>query len=107
MLLQQVSASLILQPLVENAVKHGLPPRAAAGTIEIAAERRGGTLHLSVSDDGVGMSGAAGEGVGLANTRARLRQLYGTRQSLDLAGRADGGVCVRVSLPFHLERTAG
>ncbi|HEU4558178.1 MAG TPA: histidine kinase [Longimicrobium sp.] len=97
--------SLILQPLVENAVRHGIAPRAAEGTIEIAAERRNGTLHLSVRDDGVGFSedAAAGEGVGLANTRARLRQLYGSRQSLELLRGPHGGACVEVSLPFRVE----
>ncbi|HEX9936292.1 MAG TPA: histidine kinase [Longimicrobium sp.] len=100
--------SLLLQPLVENAVRHGIAPRAAEGTIEIAAERRNGTLHLSVRDDGVGIphGGAPGEGVGLANTRARLRQLYGARQSLELVRGPNGGVCVEVSLPFH-ESTGG
>jgi sensor histidine kinase YesM len=96
--------SLLLQPLVENAVRHGIAPRAAAGTIEIGAERRNGTLVLSVRDDGVGMpDGAPREGVGLANTRARLRQLYGARQSLELVGGPGAGTTVRVSLPLRVE----
>jgi two-component system, LytTR family, sensor kinase len=96
--------SLLLQPLVENAVRHGIAPRAAAGTVEIAAERRDGTLVLSVRDDGVGIpDGPRREGVGLANTRARLRQLYGARQSLELSGGPGAGTCVRVSLPFREE----
>lgn len=96
--------SLLLQPLVENAVRHGIAPRAAAGTIEIAAERHDGALRLVVRDDGVGLPdvGAPREGVGLANTRARLRQLYGDRQSLELVRPDGGGACVRVTLPYRL-----
>ncbi|CAN5743222.1 histidine kinase [soil metagenome] len=96
---------LILQPLVENAIRHGIAPRASEGTLEIAAERRNGTLLLSVRDDGVGMPGAGGPGpgVGLANTRARLRQLYGARHSLEVVNARGGGVHVNLSLPFRAE----
>ncbi len=67
--------SLILQPLVENAVRHGLGASPAPCRIEIASERRNGSLHLSVRDDGPGLSPGAAEGVGLSNTRSRLELL--------------------------------
>ena len=96
---------LLLQPLVENAIRHGIAPYAAEGRIEIVAERRNGTLHLAVRDDGAGMgAGSATEGVGLANTRTRLRQLYGARQRLEVRGAPEGGVHVEMELPFVLER---
>ena len=92
---------LLLQPLVENAIRHGIAPRAAEGTIRIAASRRNGSLRLAVRDDGVGMRpGAAPEGVGLANTRTRLRMLYGERQSLAVRDAPGGGVHVEIELPF-------
>ena len=96
---------LLLQPLVENAIRHGIAPRAAEGTIEIVAERRNGTLHLAVRDDGAGMgNGDVREGVGLANTRTRLRQLYGSRQRLEVRDAPGGGVHVEVELPFTVDR---
>jgi signal transduction histidine kinase len=96
---------LLLQPLVENAIRHGITPSAAEGTVQIVAERRDGSLHLAVRDDGVGMRApAAPEGVGLANTRTRLRQLYGARQSMEVRGGPHGGVHVEMRLPFAAER---
>jgi signal transduction histidine kinase len=95
--------TLILQPLVENAVKHGVSKVDAMGRITIAARREGERLVLSVQDNGPGLNGAAAteEGIGLRNTRARLEQLYGTAQSLTLRDAAHGGLVAEVTLPFH------
>jgi sensor histidine kinase YesM len=103
--------SLILQPLVENAIQHGLAPRAAGGRVEVRAEHRGDMLRLSVRDDGVGGSGGSagreaggrgrGSGVGLANTRARLQHLYGENQEMRAAPLAAGGYQVMIDIPFH------
>jgi LytS/YehU family sensor histidine kinase len=98
--------NLILQPLVENAIKHGIEPRAWPGCIESQARRQEGNLALIVSDNGagLGLNGVIKEGVGLANTRARLRELYGTAQSFELVRGRDGGVRVELSIPFHEEQ---
>ena len=91
--------TLLLQPLVENAIRHGLAPRAAPGHLEIVAARENGALVLEVRDDGIGAGGAPEEGVGLRNTRLRLAELYGARGHLVLAPRDGGGTVARVSLP--------
>src|SRR5947209_4073164 len=97
--------NLILQPLVENAIRHGIAPRAAAGTIEIRAERQNGMIELQVSDDGAGLGGASVEGlmkgIGLSNTQARLEQLYGARASFELRERDEGGLTVTIAIPFR------
>jgi two-component system, LytTR family, sensor kinase len=96
--------NLILQPLVENAVKHGVSKMIGAGRIEIRARREGERVVLTVQDNGPGLvNGRApsSEGVGLRNTRARLAQLYGAEQSLALRAAADGGFIAEVSLPYH------
>jgi two-component system, LytTR family, sensor kinase len=95
--------TLILQPLVENAVKHGVSKVDASGRIEISARRVGDRLVLAVRDNGPGLDGgeAREEGVGLGNTRARLEQLYGTAQSLTLREPAEGGLIAEVTLPYH------
>jgi sensor histidine kinase YesM len=93
--------NLILQPLVENAVRHGIAPRAAGGRIEIRARREAGRLLIEIADDGPGRSdGLLREGVGLTNTRARLRQLYADAQSLHFE--SSPGFRVALSLPAHL-----
>jgi two-component system LytT family sensor kinase len=96
---------LIVQPLVENALKHGLAPRAAAGHLAIAARRQGEILELSVADDGIGLASGwdASHGVGLANMRARLQRMYGDAARLLLEARPEGGVRATVTLPFHTE----
>ena len=101
---------MILQPLVENAVKHGLAPRREAGRIDIEARRGDRELELVVRDDGVGVttgttaySSTGGRGVGLANTRARLCELYGPMGRLDLSCGEGGGTVARVRIPWHLD----
>jgi histidine kinase/histidine kinase/DNA gyrase B/HSP90-like ATPase len=97
--------SLLLQPLVENAIKHGITPRSAAGQLHISVRRRNETLALEVIDDGVGASGAKplSEGVGLGNARARLASLYGTQHRFEAGPRREGGFNVTIEIPFHTE----
>jgi two-component system, LytTR family, sensor kinase len=96
----------ILQPLVENSLRHGIEVHAGAGSITIDARRDDGTLVLTVTDDGPGAAaGENGRGVGLTNTMARLRELYGDSQSLDILRPAGGGYRVRVTIPYR-ERAA-
>jgi LytS/YehU family sensor histidine kinase len=93
--------ALILQPLVENAIKHGLSSSPGAGRIEIRARRDDGRLLLSVRDNGPGpAAGPASNGVGLANTRARLSQMYGGDR-LTLRAHADGGAVAEVEIPYR------
>jgi two-component system LytT family sensor kinase len=94
-----------LQPIVENAVRHGIGRRSAAGRIEIRAARVDGTLEITVRDDGPGLdpaAAAAAGGIGLANTRQRLRQLYGDAASLAIENGPRGGAVVTIVLPFRL-----
>jgi two-component system LytT family sensor kinase len=95
--------SLVLQPLVENAIKHGVGRIRGTGRIEITADHEGGRVVLRVRDNGPGPGGgeAAREGVGLGNTRARLEQLYGADGRLALRAAESGGTLAEVSLPFH------
>lgn len=96
--------NLILQPLVENAIRHGIAVRAAAGLIELRAIQLKGALQLQVRDDGPGLPAQLKEGVGLANTRARLQQMYGAAQRFELLNKAGGGLTVRLTLPFRVEQ---
>jgi two-component sensor histidine kinase len=94
--------NLILQPLVENAIRHGLARRVSAGRIDVRARRHGDRLVLEVEDDGVGLDseGVPREGVGLGNTRARLLELYGSDHSVAVQNVADGGALIRLSIPW-------
>jgi len=101
--------NMIMQPLVENAIRHGLTPRAAPGTVSLTARRNGAWLELRVCDDGAGLPDgwrlAESQGVGLSNTAARLRQLYGTDFRFDVRNREGGGVEAKLSIPLQKEFT--
>jgi LytS/YehU family sensor histidine kinase len=93
--------SMLLQPLVENAVEHGLQSKPGGGKVTVRAWREENLLRITVSDDGVGLreGESTRDGIGLGNTRARLRGLYGDKASLTL--RNENGVTVEVALPFR------
>ena len=98
--------NLLLQPLVENAIRHGISLNDSAGTIIISSRRAGDMLHISVCDDGPGLQSGwrmeESEGIGLANTSERLKHLYGTEQRFDLRNSENGGVTASLSIPFRL-----
>jgi LytS/YehU family sensor histidine kinase len=96
---------LILQPIVENALRHGVGSRPGPGRIEIHAARENGRLVIHVRDDGPGLPNgtppAEGTGIGLDNTRARIEQLYGPEARLELRNAEAGGAEVSLSIPFR------
>lgn len=92
---------LVLQPLVENAIEHGVARRAGAGRVAIRVRREGDRLRITVTDDGPGLARPAPEGVGLSSTRLRLGELYGDTGSLALEPGTAGGLVATVTLPFH------
>ena len=95
--------NLILQPLVENAIRHGIAPRPTPGRVEIAATHENGTLALQVRDNGPGLPSGDGqprEGVGLKNTRARLAQLYGPHHRFHLHNAPEGGLHITLEIPL-------
>ena len=92
--------TLVLQQLVENAVRHGVAKRIESGQVYVGARREGDNLVLTVSDDGAGIVGAT-NGTGLANIRARLTTLYGNRARLDLTSPPGGGTVATVRLPYR------
>lgn len=103
--------NLILQPIVENAIRHGIAPRSTQGLIEIEAKQRNGTLRIQVRDNGPGLSAhrtsenVFKKGLGLANTETRLEQLYGPAHSFSLSNNPDGGLIVTLEIPFHMDGT--
>jgi sensor histidine kinase YesM len=92
---------LLLQPLVENAIKHGIEPALEGGEIVVEAEGANEELVLRVTDTGKGLAGAAPEGVGLSNVRARLANLYGSRGRLSLFSNPGHGVIAELRLPMQ------
>jgi LytS/YehU family sensor histidine kinase len=91
----------ILQPLVENALAHGIGPKAKGGTIKVCVERNGDRLAIDVSDDGAGISPSLTAGVGIPNTRERLVASYGSSAALTLHERTGGGTVARIEIPYR------
>lgn len=102
--LDAIVPNMILQPLVENAIRHGIAPLARGGTIEIKAFVKDEKLHLQISDNGVGVPfgnpAEIIEGIGLSNTRARLNHLYADKHVLDIQPNGDSGLIVSLIIPF-------
>jgi two-component system LytT family sensor kinase len=104
--------SLILQPLVENAIKHGVAPKVGISRILVQARRRGSSILLSVEDDGIGLDTrrprdmAAGTGVGLQNIRERLQTMYGSTASLSVTNIESGGSRALLEIPVGEQRDA-
>ena len=96
-----VFPSMMLQTLVENAIKHGLEPKPEGGRLEIGAQIVDGQLAVHVRDTGIGFMPKAEGGVGLANIRERLKALYNGRAELIISVPADGGTCATVTVPYE------
>ena len=102
--------NLILQPIVENAIRHGIAPRSAAGRIEVSARRSNGMLRLQVKDNGPGLTmdlllnKGSNQGIGMANTRERLDQLFGDKHRFELSNDPEGGLIVTIEMPAVLEK---
>jgi len=97
---------MMLQTLIENAIKHGLEPKIEGGTILVRARVDGATLVVDVCDDGVGIDLHADEGVGLANIRERLQLLYGAQAELVIEAPPGGGACASVRIPYKMMEDA-
>jgi two-component system LytT family sensor kinase len=99
--LDALTPNLILQPLVENAIRHGIAHKIEPGRVEIRSERRGDKLRIEVRDDGPGFASNTA-GIGLTNTRARLERLYGSGYVLQLNNGTQNGAIVTLEIPFRL-----
>ncbi|HET9787779.1 MAG TPA: histidine kinase, partial [Pyrinomonadaceae bacterium] len=104
--------NLILQPIVENAIRHGIAPRSTPGLIEIGVKQRNGTLRIQVRDNGPGLpahrrsENLFQRGLGLANTETRLERLYGAAHLFDFSNNPTGGLVVTLEIPFHTDTVA-
>ncbi len=106
--LEALVPHLILQPLVENAIRHGIATQSGPGLIEIRAIRENGSLYLQVRDNGPAQKAdslqSRREGIGLTNTRERLKHLYGDSYSFNLRRRQPGGMVANLIIPYHLSQ---
>ena len=93
--------TLLLQPFVENAILHGIAPRCSPGTVTVTARQLGAHLVLSVCDDGVGFTTGKAAGIGLSNSRSRLKQLYSNDHSVEVVSAPGQGTQVTIKLPFQ------
>jgi len=97
---------MMLQTLIENAIKHGLEPKIAGGTVAVRAHVVDADLHVEVCDDGVGIDPHADDGVGLSNIRERLQLLYGGDAALAITTPPGGGACATIRLPYKMMEAA-
>lgn len=97
--------TLILQPLVENALQHGIAKRERGGILELSAERMNGKVHITISDNGPGITSDLQKlkhhGIGLQNSESRLQKLYGSSFEFELKSKPEGGALVHIALPFR------
>jgi two-component system, LytTR family, sensor kinase len=94
--------TMILQPIVENAIEYGVNARRGGGRVNVLASRNNGALVIEVRDTGPGfVRSSMHNGIGLANTRARLEQLYGSAYRFEYGTAVEGGASVRITIPFH------
>ena len=98
--------SMLLQPIIENAIRHGLSPKVEGGVIRLRSTRHNGRLLLEVRDNGVGMPAGQiaqeqqGQGIGMRNVRERLRVLYGSEYTFQVESPSEGGTCIRIGVPL-------
>jgi sensor histidine kinase YesM len=93
---------MLLQPLVENAIRHGLEPKVAGGRITVSAQKQGERLRIAVADDGLGFGETPGDGIGVRNVRDRLAALYGAAARLELSSGVGAGVTATMSIPLGM-----
>src|SRR4029077_16298014 len=94
---------LLLQPLVENSIRHGVDPQSHAVSVTVTAERKGDDTRVQVRDHGRGLPRNGMErGTGISNTAERLQQLFGSRHKLEFENCADGGLLVTVAFPYRV-----
>lgn len=101
--LQALVPNLILQPIIENAIRHGIARRSGSGRIEVRSRQIDARLRLEILDDGPGLSRQHTEGIGLSNVRERLKALYGSDWEFRISTRVEGGACVEIGIPFRVE----